>query len=131
MQEGSLGPADIATLYDCLRGALSPDPNLQKGAEETLKALGDRQGFCSCLAVRSLHLCIQHFSIGFLKGSSKRRWRSTGDPRNQECGPQRALAGCHPLQEQHCTAVAAARWPRVQWCSACYQILLTPLLLYR
>lgn len=62
MQEQSLGPADIKALYECLRGALSPDPNLQKGAEETLKALGDRPGFSSCLAVRPLlhaasHLC--------------------------------------------------------------------------
>ena len=56
MQEKSLGPGDITSLYECLRGALSPDPNLQKDAEETLKALGDRPGFCSCLAVRPLHL---------------------------------------------------------------------------
>lgn len=54
MQQSSLGPGDIANLYQCLQGALSPDVNVQKAAEETLKSLEDRQGFCSCLAVRHL-----------------------------------------------------------------------------
>ena len=53
MQHSALGPGDVPTLYECLRGALSVS-NVQKAAEETLTSLGDRQGFCSCLAVRSM-----------------------------------------------------------------------------
>ena len=51
MQQASLGPGDISTLYECLRGALSVSIH-QNAAEETLTSLGHRQGFCSCLAVR-------------------------------------------------------------------------------
>ncbi len=52
MENSPLGPDDVSSLYEGLRQALSPDINVQKAAESTLKCLEGRQGFCSCLAVR-------------------------------------------------------------------------------
>ena len=51
MEDSPLGPEDVSSLYEGLRQALSPDINVQKAAESTLKGLEARQGFCSCLAV--------------------------------------------------------------------------------
>lgn len=48
----ALGPADLPAVFECLCGALSQNPGVQKQAEAALHALEQRQGFCACLAVR-------------------------------------------------------------------------------
>jgi hypothetical protein len=52
-----LGPSDIGALFECLQGALSPDPLTQKTAETILQSLEGRPNFCSCLAVSRWSLC--------------------------------------------------------------------------
>lgn len=47
----ALGPGDLTLVFECLRGALSQQPGVQKQAEAALQALEARPGFCSCLAV--------------------------------------------------------------------------------
>lgn len=51
-QQQSLGPSDIAGLFECLKGAL--EPTSQKQAEAALKSLEARPGFCSCLTVSTV-----------------------------------------------------------------------------
>ena len=50
----ALGPGDLQLVFECLRGALSQNTNIQKQAESALHALEARPGFCSCLAVGGL-----------------------------------------------------------------------------
>jgi len=45
-----LGPADAATVYECLVRALSDDSAVRKPAEEMLSSYQGRAGFCSILA---------------------------------------------------------------------------------
>lgn len=63
MDIASLGPGDLQTVFECLRGALNQQPVIQKQAEASLSDLSLRSGFCSCLAVRhhliSLHSAFQ------------------------------------------------------------------------
>jgi len=69
MQQESLGPEDIPQLYGCLKSAISPDLNLRQHAEATIHSLEDRQGFCSCLAVRT------HILRGNLLGYFALHWQ--------------------------------------------------------
>ena len=48
-----LSSGDVPGVLALLNGALSMAPAQQKQAESTLAALEQRQGFCSCLVVRT------------------------------------------------------------------------------
>ena len=49
----ALTAAEVPSLLELLSSALSQTPEVQKHAEGVLASLEHRQGFCSCLAVRS------------------------------------------------------------------------------
>ena len=51
MEAPPLGPGDLQVVFECLKGGLSQDLQVQKQAEAALNSLGTRPGFCSCLAV--------------------------------------------------------------------------------
>ena len=53
--EPPLSSGDVPGVLALLNGALSMAPAQQKQAESTLAALEQRQGFCSCLVVRTQH----------------------------------------------------------------------------
>lgn len=50
----ALGPGDLQGVFECLKGCLSQDIQVQKQAEAALNSLGTRPGFCSCLAVSDI-----------------------------------------------------------------------------
>ncbi|CAL8468538.1 g8078 [Coccomyxa elongata] len=79
MENSPLGPDDVRSLYEGLRQALSPDINVQKAAESTLKSLEGRQGFCSCLAEIIGSKDVDHsarwLATIHFKNSINRHWR--------------------------------------------------------
>lgn len=53
-----LTAGDVATVLQCLQGALSQNAEVQKQAEAYLASFEQRPGFCSCLAVSHALPCV-------------------------------------------------------------------------